>query len=109
MDADIESRAATGQGAVKNPPTRGVARVEHEIAARKLHTPEAAGLNHLANFPNQGREAHHVSDHEPDAMPSTRINHLLALFDVHGHGLLAEDVLACLGREDRVLGMQRIR
>ena len=66
-------------------------------------------LETTSRIPADGRvEYLGVTLHIADAVPLDGVDHGLRLFEGHGHGFLADDVLAVFGGDDGVLGVEGV-
>ena len=76
------------------------------VDLREDGLPDLTGREERSHARDDRIEVAVVGDTEGDAMRAARGDHPLALADVHRHRFLAEDVLARLGRGDRLLGVE---
>ena len=76
------------------------------VNLREDGLPDLTGREQRAHARDNRIEVAVIGDSEGDAMRAARGNHPLALAHVQRHRFLAEDVLARLGRGDRLLGME---
>ena len=88
---------------------RVVAPVLQVAAAEVPDLAELAGLDHLAREPHRRDEPVVERAEVLDARRRDPLPDVVALVGVAPERLLAEDVLACLGRGDRRLGVERVR
>ena len=88
---------------------RVVAPVLEVAPAEVADLAELARLDHLAREPHRRHEAVVERAHVLDAGGRHLLPDLVALFGVAAERLLADHVLARLGRSDRRLGVQRVR
>ena len=106
VDADVEERAAAGEG-LFGAPVAGID-VEAEGSFDGLDLAERAVVNELGGLEVGGLEVAAVGDHELDVGGFAGGDHGFALGNAGGHWLLAEDVLAGLGGADGEVGVHGV-
>ena len=111
VGAEVAERARPGRRGVEAPRVerRIVAPVLQVAAAEVADLAELARLDHLAGEAHGGDEAVVEGAEVLDAGRRDALPDVVALVGVAAERLLAEDVLARLGRGDRRLGVERVR
>ena len=106
VDADVEHGAAASEFFGVTP----LAELDVEAvgAFHGLKAAEFASAHEVERFEGDGFEVEAVGDHELDVRGFAGVDHLLTFGGADGHWFFAEDVLACLGGADGVLGVHAV-